>query len=61
VFFKGHRIGLEVSSSAFPKYDRNLNKGEDLATGVRMVVAEQAIYHSAEFPSALVLPVVPGA
>jgi uncharacterized protein len=59
VFGKGHRIGLEVSSSAFPKYDRNLNTGEDLATGTRMVVAEQTIFHDAENPSALVLPVIP--
>jgi putative CocE/NonD family hydrolase len=59
VFFQGHRIGLEVSSSAFPKYDRNLNTGEDLGTGVRMEVAEQAVYHNAEYPSALVLPVIP--
>jgi uncharacterized protein len=59
VFGKGHRIGLEVSSSAFPKYDRNLNTGEDLATGTRMEVAEQTIYHDAEHPSALLLPVIP--
>jgi putative CocE/NonD family hydrolase len=59
VFAKGHRIGLEISSSAFPKYDRNLNNGEDLATSTRMVVAEQTVYHDATRPSALVLPVVP--
>ena len=59
VFFKGHRIGLQISSSAFPKFDRNLNTGEDLATGTRMLVAEQTIYHDAAHPSALVLPVIP--
>ncbi len=59
VFFKGHRIGLEIASSAFPKYDRNLNTGEDLATGTRMVAADQTIYHHAEAPSALVLPIIP--
>ncbi len=59
VFFKGHRIGLEIASSAFPKYDRNLNSGEDLGTGTRMVVAEQTIFHDADRPSALVLPVIP--
>jgi hypothetical protein len=59
VFFKGHRIGLEVASSAFPKYDRNLNSGEDLATGVRMLPADQAVYHDREHPSALILPVIP--
>jgi hypothetical protein len=59
VFFKGHRIGLQLASSAFPKFDRNLNTGEDLATGTRMVAAEQTIYHDAARPSALVLPVIP--
>ena len=59
VFFKGHRIGLEIASSAFPKYDRNLNTGEDLGTGTSMLVAEQTIYHDAEHPSALILPVIP--
>ena len=57
--FKGHRIGLEIASSAFPKYDHNLNTGEDLATGTRMVVAEQTIFHDAEHPSALLLLVIP--
>jgi putative CocE/NonD family hydrolase len=59
VFFKGHCIGLEVSSSAFPKYDRNLNTGEDLGSGSRMLSAEQTIYHDQQHPSALVLPVIP--
>jgi putative CocE/NonD family hydrolase len=60
VFFKGHRIGLEIASSAFPKYDPNLNTGEDLGSGTRMLVAEQAIYHDSRHPSALILPVIPG-
>jgi hypothetical protein len=59
LFGKGHRIGLQISSSAFPKYDRNLNNGEDLARSTRMVVARQVIYHDAKRPSALVLPVIP--
>ncbi|MGE5262198.1 MAG: CocE/NonD family hydrolase [Acidobacteriota bacterium] len=59
VFFKGHRVGLEISSSAFPKYDRNLNTGEDLGTSTRMIAADQTIYHSARYPSALILPVIP--
>jgi uncharacterized protein len=59
VFGKGHCIGLEVASSAFPKYDRNLNTGQDLATGAQMVVAEQTVYHDAAHPSTLVLPIIP--
>ena len=59
VFFNGHRIGLELSSSAFPKYDRNLNTGEDLATGTRMIPADQTIYHDGDHLSALILPIIP--
>ena len=59
VFKIGHRIGLEISSSAFPKYDRNLNTGAQLGVTTEMVVAEQRIYHDGEYPSAVVLPVVP--
>jgi putative CocE/NonD family hydrolase len=59
LFRKGHRIRLEISSSNFPRYDRNLNTGEDLLTGKRMVPAKQTVYHDPEHPSALILPVVP--
>jgi putative CocE/NonD family hydrolase len=60
VFKAGHRIGLEISSSAFPKYDRNLNTGAPLGMTTEMAVAEQRIYHDEEHPSAMVLPVIPG-
>lgn len=58
VFEAGHRIRLEVSSSAFPKFDRNLNTGEDIGTGVRMAIAENRLWHDAGHPSRLVLPVI---
>ena len=58
-FLPGHRIRLEVSSSNFPRFDRNLNTGEDAATGTRMEVATQTIHHSARYPSHVVLPVIP--
>ena len=58
VFKKGHRIRLEVSSSNFPRFDRNLNTGEDNATGRKPVSATNTIYHDAEHPSAVILPVV---
>jgi putative CocE/NonD family hydrolase len=58
VFLQGHRLRLEVSSSAFPKYDRNLNTGEDIGTGTRMVAAENRVWHDAARPSRLLLPVV---
>jgi putative CocE/NonD family hydrolase len=57
VFFAGHRIGLQIASAAFPKYARNLNTGGDLASETEMLQAAQTIYHDAEHPSALVLPV----
>ena len=59
VFKVGHRIGLEIASSAFPKFDRNLNTGAPLGVTTEMMVAEQTIYHDAEHPSAVVLPVIP--
>ena len=59
VFRTGHRIGLEVASSAFPKYDRNPNTGAPLGQSTELAVAEQTIYHDAAHPSALILPVIP--
>ena len=59
-FRLGHRLRLQVSSGAHPRWSRNLGTGETLATGVRMAVAEQTVYHDKARPSALVLPVVNG-
>ncbi len=59
VFKAGHRIRLYVSSSNFPRFDRNLNTGETIAGSARMKKAEQKIYHDAQHPSALVLPLIP--
>ena len=59
VFKVGHRIGLEISSSAFPKYDRNLNTGAPLGVTTEMAVAEQRVYHDAEHLSMVLLPVIP--
>jgi putative CocE/NonD family hydrolase len=58
VFLKGHRIRLEVSSSNFPRFDRNLNTGKDDATDGEIVKATNAVLHDAAHPSALILPVV---
>ena len=58
VFLKGHRIRLEVSSSNFPRFDRNLNTGKDAATDSTVVKATNTILHDAAHPSALILPVV---
>lgn len=59
MYQKGHRIRLEISSSAFPKYDRNLNTGEALGKTKGMQKAEQKIYHDRERLSYVVLPIVP--
>ncbi len=58
-FQAGHRIRLEISSSNFPRFDPNPNTGEPLGRHTRMVPAENVIHHSADRPSALILPVQP--
>ena len=58
VFLPGHRLRLEITSSCFPRFARNLNTGEPQATGTRMQLANQTVHHSAAYPSRLVLPVV---
>jgi putative CocE/NonD family hydrolase len=59
-FAPGHRIRLEVSSSNFPRFDRNLNTGGDNVTETTWRVARNTIHHNARYPSHLVLPVIPG-
>ncbi len=58
VFLKGHRIRLEVSSSNFPRFDRNLNTGKDAASSSDYVKATNTVLHDAAHPSALILPEV---
>ncbi|MFH1016188.1 MAG: CocE/NonD family hydrolase [Chloroflexota bacterium] len=57
-FKKGHRIRIQVSSGAFPRWNRNLGTGEPLATGTAMKVAHQEVYHDPQHPSVVILPVV---
>ncbi len=59
VFKKGHVLRLEVSSSNFPRFDRNMNTGEEQASARKYVSATNAIYHDVAHPSALILPIVP--
>lgn len=56
-FRKGQRIRVQVSSGAHPRFVRNTGSGEPLATGTKLFVAEQSVYHDPEHPSAVVLPV----
>jgi putative CocE/NonD family hydrolase len=58
VFGKGHRIRVEITSSNFPKFLRNLNTGGDNVTEKNAVVATNQVHHSKEHPSYIELPVV---
>ena len=60
VFAAGHRIRVDVTSSSFPRFDRNPNTGHRFATDgpQDLRVAEQTVFHDALRPSRLVLPVV---
>ena len=51
VFLPGHRVRLEISSSNFPRFDRNLNTGEGEATSSRRQAAAQTILHDSGYPS----------
>lgn len=57
-FRKGQRLRVQVSSGAHPRFVRNLGSGEPLATGTKLCVADQIVYHDPEHPSALLLPVL---
>lgn len=61
VFEPGHRIRLEVSSSNFPRFDRNMNSARVNADEDKTIKAHQTIYHQQGYPSALILPVIPKA
>ena len=59
VFKAGHRIRLYISSSNFPRFNRNMNTGEDISNASKFVRATQTIYHDRDHSSALILPVIP--
>jgi len=59
VFQKGHRIRLDISSSNFPRFDVNPNTGEALNDNRRWAIAINTIYHDAQHPSQIVLPIIP--
>ncbi len=56
-FKAGHRVRLQVSSGAHPRFARNPGTGDPLLTATKLVTADQQIYHDPEHPSALLLPV----
>ena len=59
VFLKGHCIRLEISSSNFPRFDRNPNTGHPFGADAELRAAKQTIYHSSAHPSHILLPVIP--
>lgn len=58
VFLSGHKIRLEVSSSAYPLLHPNPNTGNPIATDTKQVTAHQTIYHDQKHPSAVYLPII---
>ena len=59
VFKTGHRLRLEISSSNFPRFDRNTNTGQPPGTDVTLRPAYQTIFHDSEHPSHIILPNIP--
>ena len=60
LFQRGHRVRLDVSSSSFPKYDRNPNTGNQFGTDATLMVAQQKIHHTTDYPSHICLPIIAG-
>ena len=58
VFRAGHRIRLELTSSNFPRFDRNPNTGHELGVDALMRPARNRVYHNGDYPTHLTLPVV---
>lgn len=59
LFHAGHRIRVEISSSNFPRFDRNPNTGHPFGVDDQLIKAEQTIYHDAGHPSHIVPPIIP--
>lgn len=59
LFKKGHSIRLEISSSNFPRFDRNCNTGETIGSDTNFSSAMQTIHHSSDYPSHVTLYVIP--
>ena len=59
LFRPGHQIRVEISSSNFPRFDRNPNTGAPSGEDDRLQIASQTIHHSASYPSHITLPIIP--
>jgi uncharacterized protein len=58
MFFKGHKIRIDISSSNFPEYDRNMNTGNPPGEDAEGIIAKQVIYHQSDYPSYIDLPII---
>jgi putative CocE/NonD family hydrolase len=56
-FQKGHRIRVQIAGGSHPRYARNTGSGEPLATATTLIAADHTVYHDAQHPSAILLPV----
>ena len=56
-FLRGHRIRLQVSGGAHPRYGRNLGTAEPFATSTRLQASDRTVFHDVQHPSAVWLPV----
>ena len=56
---KGHQIRVDISSSNFPRFDRNPNTGANLGVDSKLEKAKQTVYHTSTYPSHMVLPLIP--
>jgi hypothetical protein len=59
VFKAGHQIRVDISSSNFPRFDRNPNTGHEFGMDSELSIAEQKVYHNRSYPSHIILPVIP--
>ena len=57
-FGPGHRIRVEISSSSFPRFDRNLNTGGNNFDETKWVIAKNTVYHTKKYPSYIILPII---
>jgi putative CocE/NonD family hydrolase len=58
LFLKGHQIRIEISSSNFPRFDRNLNTGGNNYDESKGVIAKNKVHHSSTYPSKILLPII---
>jgi hypothetical protein len=59
VFLSGHRIRVDISSSNFPRFDRNPNTGKRFGEDSEIQIAHQSMFHNGLHPSHILLPVIP--